>query len=162
MFYKFIWNNKSEKIRREDTKLPEKLGGLNVPDIENFWLSFKFSWLRRLLCTQSFWPNIIVKEIERIQNQTLNIADILTSGPTLLCKISKKLKNKFWQQVFLSTIKIGEGAIFCNPEKLSLSSFWHNQFIKRNNRVITFREFPELVGHISTIHTVGFLLSINK
>ena len=43
LFFKFIWNNKSEKISREHSKLPEKLGGLNVPDVETFWLAFRFS-----------------------------------------------------------------------------------------------------------------------
>ena len=65
IFFKFIWNKKSEKIRREDAKLPEKLGGLSVPDIETFWLSFRFSWLRRLCTTKAFWPNIIVNEISK-------------------------------------------------------------------------------------------------
>ena len=48
IFFRFIWNNKSEKVSREHAKLPERMGGLNVPDIELFWLSFKFSWLRLL------------------------------------------------------------------------------------------------------------------
>ena len=151
LFFRFIWNNKSEKIRREDAKLPEKLGGLNVPDIENFWLSLKFSWLRRLLITDSFWPNIVLQEISKIQNRAVTAIDIFESGPTLLCNIGKKLKNKFWQQVLVTTRSISEGAIFNSPGRLSLSSFWHNQFIKRNNKVVTPRDFPELVGTISTL-----------
>ena len=65
--------------------------------------------------------------------------------------LEKKLKNKFWEQVLFSTRSISEGAIFHNPGRLSLSSFWNNQFIKRNNKVITHRDFPELVGTISTL-----------
>ena len=151
IFFKFIWNKKSEKIRRDDAKLPEKLGGLNVPDIENFWLSFKFSWFRRLCSTQSFWPNIILQEISQIQNQPTTISEILNFGPTLLGNVGKKLSNKFWQQVLLSARNISENAIFCHPQKLSLSSFWQNPLIKRNNKVIQYRDFPELKNVIFTV-----------
>ena len=150
-FFNFIWNKKSEKIRREDAKLPEKQGGLNVPDVEQFWLSFKFSWLCRLLTTQAFWPNIIIHEISQIQNSPLTSTDILQLGPALLGKIGKKLKNKFWQQVLFSAMNVTEGAIFCHPEKLSVSPFWHNPFIRRNNKVIQFNDFPEISTAISTL-----------
>ena len=54
MFYRFIWGGKSEKVRRDDTKLPIKYGGLGMPDISQFWTAFKFSWVRRLQTTNSF------------------------------------------------------------------------------------------------------------
>ena len=50
---------KSEKVSREHSKLPEKYGGLNVPDIESFWLYFKFSLLRRRLNTSAFWQILL-------------------------------------------------------------------------------------------------------
>ena len=145
--HKFIWSNKSEKIKREDAKLPVNLGGLNVPDIEQFWSSFKFSWLRRLISTQAFWPNIILQTISKVQNKTVTAAELLNFGPSLLCNIGKKMNNKFWRQVLLSTRGLNQGAIFCNPEKLSISSFWHNDYIQRNNKVIT------LSTHIQTVES---------
>ena len=90
IFFKFIWNNKSEKVRREDAKLPEKLGGLNVPDIEQFWLAFKSSWLRRILSTQAFWPKIVLQDISKIQNRIVTSAELLNFGPTLLHNIGGK------------------------------------------------------------------------
>ena len=96
IFFKFIWNNKSEKVRREDAKLPEKLGGLNVPDVENFWLSFKFSWLRRLLLTKAFWPKILLEQISTKTAHNVTPSQLMQLGPALLCQIAKKLANKFW------------------------------------------------------------------
>ena len=80
LFFKFIWNNKSEKIRREDAKLPEKLGGLNVPDIENFWISFKFSWIRKLITSQAFWPKIILHQISENENELFTFPKIAKLG----------------------------------------------------------------------------------
>ena len=54
LFFHFIWGKKSEKVNREDAKLPENYGGLGMPDLLKFWTAFKFSWLRRLITTNSF------------------------------------------------------------------------------------------------------------
>ena len=160
IFFKFLWNNKSEKVSREDSKLPEHYGGLNMPDIEKFWLSFKFSWCRRLLTTTSFWPNILLKEISRAQNQSLSTTQLLQLGPSLLLNISKKIKNIFWKQVLLSAVNMTEGAIFTFPEKIGNSSFWYNPFIKRNNKFLVPGNFPQIAGSVNTLS--DFFLSVYK
>ena len=151
IFFRFLWNNKSEKVCREDAKLPEKLGGLNVPDVEKFWLSFKFSWLRRSLITDSFWPKILSKQILISHGTLYHPCELLTLGPALLAQIGKKLKNKFWCQVLNSTVNMAEGFIFSHPEKLTFSSLWYNPWIRRNNRVIKPADFPELANTISCL-----------
>ena len=152
IFYKFLWgNNKSEKVNREDTKLPEKFGGLGLPDIEQFWLAFKFSWLRRILTTESFWPSILLSQVSKIQNKNTSASQLLELGPCLISKIAKSLKNKFWVQVLQSTIKMAEGAVFCKPEMTLFSSFWYNPFIRRNNKIVKYEDFPEIKNKIVTL-----------
>ena len=151
VFFRFLWNNKSEKVSREHTKLPEKLGGLNFPDIESFWLSFKFSWFRRLLNTSAFWPKILMNDLSRIYNQQLEPFQLLQLGPSMLHNMSRKIRNKFWEQVLSSAQKVSEGAIFTFPEKIGHSSFWYNHLIKRNNRVIAPNNFPVIASSVSTL-----------
>ena len=151
IFFRFLWNNKSEKVCRNDAKLPETLGGLNVPDIEKFWTAFKFSWFRRLLTTKSFWPKILTEEILISSGTQYNPCDLLKQGPSLLCQIGKKLGNKFWCQVFSSTVSMSEGFIFTYPEKLTFSPFWHNPYIRRNNRVVKPTDFPEITNIITHV-----------
>ena len=69
----------------------------------------------------------------------------------MLHNMSRKIDNKFWQQVLVSVQKIAEGAVFTFPEKIGHSSFWHNSLVKRNNRVLTPANFPEISGLVSTI-----------
>ena len=57
-FFRFIWGNNHDKVNRESAKLHEKAGGLGMVDIKDFWAALKFSWFRRLLNTQAFWPSI--------------------------------------------------------------------------------------------------------
>ena len=59
VFYKFIWNAKSEKVRRKDAELPAKYGGLSMVCVKDFWTGFKFSWFRRMLTTRAVWPTIL-------------------------------------------------------------------------------------------------------
>ena len=149
--FSFLWGNGSEKVRREDAVLPEKFGGLNMPDIENFWSAFKFSWLRRLLSTSSFWPKILESQIGKILGFQTNISDILQLGPSRLVQVSKQLKNNFWKGVFGTIGKIYAGAAFCFPEKILNMTFLHNNLVLRNNKIIKENNYPELTGKVSTL-----------
>ena len=118
IFFKFIWGDqKSGKVRREDTKLPVKLGGLGVPDVLKFWTAFKFSWFRRMLNTQSFWPKLVLKNISSTLNYKISACELLQLGASKLVEISKSLKNPFWKQVLGSAIVMCQGAAFSYPEK---------------------------------------------
>ena len=148
IFFKFLWNNKSEKVSRNDAKLPEHMGGLNVPNVEKFWEAFKFSWFKRIMLTNSFWPKILSEQIHISLGAEFDPHQLLTLGPAFLCQIGKKLKNKFWNQTLTSVINVFKGIIFCSPEKLTQSTFWNNPLIRRNNKVIKPADFPEIVEKV--------------
>ena len=150
IFYSFIWGNGSEKVRREDSKLPVNMGGLGMPDVSRFWTAFKFSWFRRLLSTKAFWPKLLLQEVSIIRQKNTTGSDLLQLGTSNLNKLSKSIKNPFWKQVFASTVPIAEGSMFCNPEKFLDTSFWFNPFVKRAN-VIKYNDFPELANKIITL-----------
>ena len=143
VFYNFLWSKKSEKVRREDTKLPVKYGGLGMPDIAKFWTAFKFSWLRRILNTQSFWPRIVLHNISKILNRKVSACDLLQLGSSKLVEISKQLKNPFWKQALHSATVVTEGAAFCYPEKIIDSPFFYNPLVIRN-RAVKPADFPEI------------------
>ena len=44
-----------------------------------------------------------------------------------------------------------EGALFCNPKTLLAASFWDNTFLKRANKTISHRTFPELVHKVKKV-----------
>ena len=150
IFFKFIWGNGSEKVRRDDCKLPVKCGGLAMPDVLQFWTAFKFSWLRRLLETEAFWPKLLLQEISQILNQNISPCQLLQLGACKLNEIAKKLKNNFWKQVLAAALPIVERSAFCNPAKLTTSPLWYNPLIRRNG-VIKYNDFPEISDKIQTV-----------
>ena len=94
-----------------------------MPDLIHFWTAFKFSWLRRLLETEAFWPKLLLQEISTILNITLLPCDVLKLGAAKLNEIAKKLKTPFWKQVLSATVPIVEGSTFCNPENFLICRF---------------------------------------
>ena len=151
LMFKFIWGNKPDKVSREDAKLSEQAGGLGMIDLCNFWQSFKFSWIRRLLSTESYWPTILMESMQRITGEKMSMCDFLQTGSTKLQSIGKKMHNKFWGEVLLSVAPIMQGAIFCNPEKIFQSTFWDNPKILKNNKPIKKSSFSSISNKISNI-----------
>ena len=68
LFFSFLWNNKPDKVCRDDAKLSEKAGGLGIIDMKTFWKSLMFSWLRRLCNTRAVWPTILCLNVKPIIN----------------------------------------------------------------------------------------------
>ena len=151
MIFRFIWGDKPDKVSREAAKLPEKAGGLGMIDIGSFWIGLKFSWLRRMLCTTAFWPKLLEVSISKPLNEKIKISELVFLGPTTLLQLGKKMSNQFWKEVFISIPAVMEGALFCSPEKLLLSSFWGNPAVTRNNKPIIPFNFPNLYPQIKTV-----------
>ena len=149
--FNFIWDNKPDKVSREHSKLAEKAGGLGMVDIKSFWMSLKFSWFRRALNTNAFWPYILESEVEKNLGYSFNISDILQFGPNMLARIGKSFENEFWKQIFCSVTPFMQGALFCNPEKILIAPIWDNPNILRNNKAIKKTAYPNLSEKLSTM-----------
>ena len=151
LFFRFIWGDKPDKVSRNHVKLSEKAGGLGMVDIGQFWTALKLSWLRRLLKSKAFWPNILELNIQKLLNKHISSSELLQFGPNFLTNIGKKIGNPFWKQVFIAIAPLMQGAIFCSPEKILMSPFWDNSLILRNNRHIKTSSFPAISSKIKTI-----------
>ena len=147
----FLWENKPDKVCREDAKRCAKAGGLGIIDLHNFWRSLKFSWLRRACSTNAFWPKILCLKTKQILNYEPKITELLQLGPNVLNDIGKKTSNNFWKDVFCSVTPFMQGALFSYPEKIISAPFWDNPCISRNNRAIKKSSFPNIAMKINTI-----------
>ena len=151
LFFSFLWGNKTDKVARNDTKLNEKAGGLGIVDINSFWSSLKISWIRRILNTSAFWPNILELLVEDVLGYNLSMIDILQLGPNMLSFIGKKFKNSFWKEVFCSIKLFMQGALFCYPEKISQAPIWDNPIFLRNNKPIKKTSYSTISFAVNTI-----------
>ena len=86
--YKFLWSGKPDRIKKSIATLPVATGGLNMPNIEQFWNSLKISWVRRLASSESAWVKILQVELQEIN---YDIREIWYKGPEDFSKIAKQI-----------------------------------------------------------------------
>ena len=118
---KFLWKGRPDQVNREDAKLPERCGELGLVDVKCFWTALRFSWLRRLVKTTAFWPQLLLKTVSIIEGQDVSLTELLNFGPSKFETIGKRIKNNFWRDVFLSVKSVTEGSLDLTPEKIILA-----------------------------------------
>ena len=102
MFYRFVWNNKPDKIKRSILSQQNKNGGIQMPILKNILISLKASWLKRLLkCSNREWIDVFQKTI--CDRKSLTVF-----GMEYIKKLSFTCKNPFWQDVFSSYYRINK------------------------------------------------------
>ena len=91
IFYDFLWNGRA-KIKQSVIVKQYFEGGLSMINLTAFTQALKITWLRRILQKESKWQLLIRKFV--------NIENAFCCGSEYTELASKKLKNKFWKDVF--------------------------------------------------------------
>ena len=89
--FRFVWNGKQDRISRKSTIKDIRNGGLNVPDIKNYMIALKLTWIRKLKTTNHKWKNILTELypfLDRLE----------CYGPCFLSLNAKG--NSFWTDTF--------------------------------------------------------------
>ena len=141
MSFNFLWNGKPDRMKRTETYLPSEKGGLNMPDIEAFWASFKMTWVRRLMAPNCLWQKILKLNLLYVDN---DMGDIWFGGPTLLRKIANKLSNQFWKEVIKVLAIITEDLHFSNPYFFYNFNIFDNQLFSKNDTELNSADFSSL------------------
>ena len=143
LFYKFLWENKPDKIKREYVTQPVECGGLGMLDLTIFIKSLKVTWLRRLLTNKSKWTLLLFNEYKILKHMS-------SFGPNFYTHIGRQMNNVFWKEVMSS---IEEYAERCTPRtqhEFISQSFLYDKHILINGQPITYNIFPR--NNIYYIH----------
>ena len=89
--YRFVWNNKKDKISRKTSHKSVKNGGIGLPELKTFANTLKLTWLRKLLTTNHKWKAIANSNFPHLNN-------LSKYGPEIVTTFSKA--NVFWTEVF--------------------------------------------------------------
>ena len=90
MCFKFIWNNKQDKLSRKTAVKSVKSGGLGVPDIRSYISALKIMWIRKLKQTKHKRKNIALVTYPFTTG-------LVQCGPHLYSQKAKS--NIFWEHV---------------------------------------------------------------
>ena len=120
LLFKFLWNNKPDKIKRKCITQNYKEGGLKMIDIRNFIKSLKITWVRRLFNTPD---NLWVKLFNGLY---FNPENLITKGSNWIQLYNININNKFWYEVFDAYREL---LLTYNPKNnldLLLAPMWYN------------------------------------
>ena len=142
---KFIWGNqKSVKVSKEDSALPEEIGGLGMLDINDFWDSLRFSWIRRAINSNDEWPKMLALTLSEILGQYVNISQFLELPLNKIRITASKITNPFWKQVLNLIDKFTKASIYCFPYRLLMFPFWENPFVLSESKPMCQNQFANL------------------
>ena len=95
VFFKFIWNDKTDKISRSQAVQDYPDGGLKMVHLESYVKSLKVTWLRRILLSSP------TSSLITIFNETCQceLSSLLQFGPEYPKQLAKKCNNLFWKEL---------------------------------------------------------------
>ena len=122
-FYKFVWSNKPDKIKRSTLTQYYKHGGIRMPILSNVIMASKASWLRKLLKnTNHVWIELFEKTICEIKN-------LMLFGLEYMKHISSKCSNPFWKEVLIAFYNINKDNTPKTYSNILYSPLWFNNSI---------------------------------
>ena len=120
LFFKFIWGQKPDKIKRTQICKTYQKGGLNMIDINLYITSLKTTWIRRLLQSPICpWIDLFNDTIF----PTRNLSILGSSYPSSFCK---NIKNLFWKDVFEAWLDVSRAFELKCSHDLTNSPLWLN------------------------------------
>lgn len=131
--FKFIWNEKPDKIKRSTLIQGYENAGLKMIDFENFMIALKSSWIRRLIFSNSKWTNLFKA------NFGYNMQTLMKFGIDFTNMIKKNSNNKFWKDVlqcWRTIIDVQKG----NCDRMFNEHIWYNPNIKIDNKSVFFKD----------------------
>ena len=141
LIFKFLWNNKPDRMKRKHAMLPTSRGGINLPDLEMFWASLKMSWARRLMTSSGLWQKILELNLLYADH---DIDDVWFGGPTKIKLIASKISNIFWKETLNIFALSVEEMHFAKPYFFFNFNVFDNNFFSINGTELKSSEFSTL------------------
>ena len=123
ILYKFLWDNKPDKIKRINSTLPYSKGGINMINIENFIAALKITWIRRLFSSTMTPTKTLFESLISPINK------IHTLGSQYIQSKLNNIKNKFWYDTLSSWVKLCSQLKPRNYQELCSNPIWYNPLV---------------------------------
>ena len=103
----FIWEGGLQKkhvVIEGRAQQPLDMGGLAVPNINDFWDGLKVTWLNRLAEAPDTakWKKLALRDLKgALRKPQLNCSNIVEVSPLAIAEASSRITNKFWGPIWL-------------------------------------------------------------
>ena len=137
--FKFIWDNKPDKIKRKQITKDYKNGGLKMINFKKFLLALKAGWISRILNKNNNgqWKLIYLQKLKRFGGELIFECNITNQEIDKLIK-----RGSFISDVIKSWIEI-KSTTRTENNNLNVSSeiIWNNKNLKISNKVYCFKNW---------------------
>ena len=134
MFFRFIWQSPTDRIKREVLCQDFYKGGLKMVHLHSYINALKINWIRRLISTNSKYKTLF-------ETMHTNINDLINRGSTYINEIRSRCTNKFWWDVLGALQKFIIQLIPKSASDVMGICIWNNTNIKINNYPVFYRRW---------------------
>ena len=149
MFFRFIWQSPTDRIKREVLCQDYYKGGLKMVHLDSYINALKITWIRRLISTNSKYKTLF-------ETMHTNINDLINIGSTYINEIQSRCTNKFWWDVLGAWKKFIIQLIPKSASDVMGICIWNNTNIKINNSPVFYRRW-----YNKNIQYIGDLIDEN-
>ncbi len=135
--FKFIWNNKPEKIKRDVMKLPKMKGGMSVPDVLIKNESLKIAWINKFLKSDNSWKVFALNFLKRQIPLDIFIKCNLNEQDSFL--VTNSICNCMVKDIFKCWFKYTFN-IATDIGDIMQQVIWYNSHLRIDNKVIINKE----------------------
>ena len=146
VLYKYLWDNKPDKINRIQISQDYLNGGLKMINVLNFIKAIKTTWIRRILQGgNQQW-------LKLLESSIFSTNKIAVFGPQWCIQIKSKISNKFWKSVLESWIDISNAYKPVYFDDILSSPLWYNHLISPYTMYLSkwFQKGIYIIGDILT------------
>ena len=130
MFYKFIWNDKNDRIKRTKLNQPLELDGPNMIHLQGFVKSMKIFWMQRVYKSKHTWLQILQPSIPFLE-------DLRTYWSTKLRLVSSNIHNQFWKNALEAWTEFFE--LFSpDSDQIITEAIWFSDISKFSSSIIKY------------------------
>ena len=157
LFFKYLWGNSVEKVKRKIVTQEYKYGGLKMVDLNIFMHSLKLSWLRRLSKMSNKFSYLVESNNPFMKN-------IYKFGSDYIKRYLHHDLNPFWRDVLISYNKLLLSFTNLNQKQIGSVNIWYNPDIKVGGSSICYRRWlaAGIVFIGDLINHTGELLSYRE
>ena len=145
--FNFLWNSKTDRIKRDVIIQNFKDGGLKMVDIYSFKDSLKLTWIRRLYKSPGKWQYLF--------RNKFNLELLSNYGNEYISVCRRLSQNRFWKEVFEAWSKLNNTELFLKnkAESILKTPLWYNPDICIGNKPVIYNEW-----YLKGIHTINDLV----
>lgn len=157
MFFNFIWQSPTDRIKREVLCQDYFNGGLKMVELNSYINALKIGWIRRLITTNSKYKILF-------ETNYTHIKELMNRGVTYIEEIKRRCTNKFWWDVLEAWKKFITHLVPKSASDIMGTCIWNNKNIKINNTTVFYRRWYDKNIHFirDLIDENGQLLTYEK